>query len=86
MGEVNLIKDDAVSALLDKRHILDEDIVQVITNAEESGEKLFRPDHRRYLAKKWLSEAMFYVEYSVSDEGYAIHSAYIHRSQFKEDK
>jgi hypothetical protein len=86
MGEVKLIKGDAVSTLLDQRHILDEDIEQVITNAEASGEKLYRPDHSRYLAKKWLSEAMFYVEYSISDEGYLIHSAYTHRSQFKEDK
>lgn len=86
MGEVTLIKPDTVSTLLDQRHILDEDIQQVVANAEESGEKLYRPDHPRYLAKKWLSEAMFYVEYSISDEGYVIHSAYTHRSQFKEDK
>ncbi len=83
---MNLIKEDAVSARLSQRHILDEDLVLVIKAAEESGEKLYTPGNEKYLTKKWLSEAMFYVEYSVSDEGYTIHSAYMHRSQFTEDK
>lgn len=86
MGEVKLIKDHEVTARLDKRHILDADIETVLRNAEESGEKLYLPGQERYLAKKWLSEAMFYVEYSVSDRGYVVHSAYTHRSQFAEDK
>lgn len=87
MGEIKLIKDSEVSARLDQRHILDDDIRTVIADAEESGGKLYLPDReKRYLAKKWLSEAMFYVEYSVSDQGYVVHSAYTHRSQFTEDK
>ena len=85
MGELNLIKDDDVVSVLDERHILDEDIEQVIENAEKSGEKLCTPEEDRFLAKMWLSEAMFYVEYSKSDEGYVIHSAYTHRSEFVED-
>ncbi|MEW6667054.1 MAG: hypothetical protein AB1512_17770 [Thermodesulfobacteriota bacterium] len=87
MGEIRLVKDDEVSARLDQRHILDDDIKAVIASAEESGEKLYLPDReKRYLAKKWLSEAMFYVEYSVCDQGHVVHSAYTHRSQFIEDK
>ena len=85
MGELNLIKGDEVIPLLEKRHILDEDIEQVIKNAEESGEKLYQPDGERYLAKMRLSEATFYVEYSLSDEGYVVHGAYTHRSSFIED-
>ena len=85
MGEWTLIKDDEVVALLEKRHILDEDIEQVIKNAEESGEKLYQPDGERALAKMKLSEATFYVEYSPSDAGYVIHSAYSHRSNIIED-
>jgi hypothetical protein len=85
MAELVLIKNDEVVALLEKRHILDEDIEQVIERAEESGEKLYRPDEERYLAKLRLSEATFYVEYGVSAEGYIIHSAYSHRSNILED-
>ena len=85
MGELNLIKDDAVVSLLEDRHILDEDIQQVIQYAEENGEKLYQPDGDRYLAKRRLSEATFYVEYSLSDEGYVVHTAYSHRSVIEGD-
>jgi glutamate synthase (NADPH) small chain len=86
MEDINLIKDDEVSARLEQRHILDEDIEVVIKDAEEKGEKLYMLGHERYLAKQWLSDAMFYVEYTVSDQGYVVHSAYTHRSQFTEDE
>jgi len=85
MGELNLIKDDAVVSLLEDRHILDEDIQQVIQYAEKNGEKLYQPDGDRYLAKRRLSEATFYVEYSVSDEGVVVHTAYSHRSVIEGD-
>ena len=85
MGELKLIKEGEVAALLEKRHILDEDMEQVIRNAEESGEKLYQPVGERTLAKMRLSEATFYVEYSPSDAGYVIHSAYSHRSNIIED-
>ena len=85
MGELNLIKDDAVVSLLEDRHILDEDIQQVIQHAEENGEKLYQPDGDRYLAKRRLSEATFYVEYSLSNEGYVVHTAYSHRSVIEGD-
>ena len=85
MGDLTLVKDDEVAALLEKRHILDEDIEQVIRNAEESGEKLYQPEGERFLAKAKLSEATFYVEYSPSDAGYVVHSAYAHRSEIMEE-
>lgn len=80
-SEVHLIKSDAVASLLEERHILDEDMTQVIKAAEETGEKLYQPDKERYLAKLRISEATFYVEYSISDAGYGVHSAYFHRSE-----
>ena len=84
MSALNLIKSDAVTSILEDRHILDEDIVQVVQVAEETGEKLYQPEGERYLAKLRISEATFYVEYSVSDEGYVVHSAYFHRSEIME--
>lgn len=84
MSELKLIKRDAVTSLLEERHILDEDIVQVIDAAEQTGEKLYQPDGDHYLAKLRISEATFYVEYSIGEEGYVVHTAYFHRSEIME--
>lgn len=81
----NLVKSDAVASLLEERHILDEDIMQVVQRAEETGEKLYQADGDHFLAKLRISEATFYVEYTVGDEGYVVHSAYFHRSEFVEE-
>ena len=51
MVEPTLKKDDAVVSLLERRHVLDEDIQQVIQHAEETGEKLYQPEEDRFLAK-----------------------------------
>ena len=81
-NEMTLIKDEGVTSLLEDRYIIDEDLRQVIHNAEKSGEKLFQPEGDRYLAKLTISDATFYVEYSISDDSYRIHTAYFHRSEF----
>ena len=83
--EIQLIKSDVVASLLEERHILDDDIKQVIYNAEATGEKLFQPEGNRYLAKMTLSNATFYVEYSVADSDYIVHTAYSHRSKIIEE-
>ena len=82
--EIQLIKSDNVASLLEERHILDDDIKQVIYNAEATGEKLFQPEENRYLAKMTLSNATFYVEYSVADGNYVVHTAYSHRTDLEE--
>lgn len=84
MSGITLIKDEQVSALLDQRHIVDSDIEQVISHAESTGEKLYQPDGNSFLAKKQLANATFYVEYSIGEDGYRLHSAYFHRSEFME--
>ena len=78
--EIELIKSDAVASLMEQRHILDDDVKQVIYNAEATGEKLYQPEANRYLAKMTLPNVTFYVEYSVSDGGYEVHTTYSHRS------
>ena len=80
-GEVVIIKDEGVAALLDQRHILDQDVKQVISYAEATGEKLYREGIERYLAKLKTANATFYVEYSPSGNGYQVHTAYFHRSE-----
>lgn len=83
--EMRVIKDDTVASLMEERHILDDDIKQVIYNAEATGEKLYQPEGDRYLAKQTLSNATFYVEYSVADGSYVVHTAYSHRSKIVEE-
>jgi hypothetical protein len=82
--EVVIIKDEPVAKLLDDRHILDQDVKQVISHAEATGEKLYQPGGDRYLAKLQTDNATFYVEYSPSGDGYQVHTAYFHRSQLME--
>jgi hypothetical protein len=80
-GEILLIKDENVVALLDERHILDQDVKQVIAHAEATGEKLYQQGSERYLAKLKTVNATFYVEYSPLTGGYRVYSAYFHRSE-----
>jgi hypothetical protein len=70
---------------MEERHILDDDVKQVIYNAEVTGGKLYQPEGNRYLAKMTLSNATFYVEYSITSDGYAVLTAYLHRSKIAED-
>ncbi|OPY78733.1 MAG: hypothetical protein A4E64_00671 [Syntrophorhabdus sp. PtaU1.Bin058] len=79
--DIVIIKDERVTALLDERHILDQDVKQVIAEAEATGVKLYQPDSERYLAKLQTANATFYVEYSPVPEGYQVHTAYFHKSE-----
>jgi len=83
--EVKLQTSDQVNELLESRGIRVEDVEQVIQNAEEKEEKLYRSGEDRYLAKLGIGEATFYVEYSPAGEGtYLIHTAYSHRATMEE--
>ncbi len=81
---VKLEKSDAVQDLLEERHILDEDLAAVIQHAEKTGEKLYQTDADRFLAKLRINNVYFYVEYSVIEGGYRIHTAYSHRFSLNE--
>ena len=79
--EIQLTKSDEVASLLEHRFISDDVIKQVISDAEATGEKFFQPDSNRYLAKKQIGNATCYVEYSVADGNYIVHTAYSHSAQ-----
>ncbi len=79
--EIKLQKSPEVTALLDNRHILEEEVKQVIHHGETSGEKLYQPETNRFLAKLRLGEVTFYVEYSAEGNAFAVHIAYSHRSE-----
>ena len=78
--DINLELSDEVKRLLADRHIAEDEVKQVINNAETEGEKLYLPDENRYLAKLRIGEATFYVEYSIEEDGYAARTAYAHKA------
>jgi hypothetical protein len=81
-ADIKLEISDAIRNLLEERHILDEDMIRVIQNAEKTGEKLYEPETGRFLSKLRSNKTWFYVEYSKIEGGYRIHSAYSHRVTF----
>jgi hypothetical protein len=77
---VKLEKSAEVAALLDERHITDDDIRNVIATAEKTGRKLYKQDSDHFLSKLRIGQTYFYVEYSPAGESaYKIHKAWAHR-------
>jgi hypothetical protein len=76
---IKLVIEPDVREILEKRRILDEDLKQVIHDAESSGSSLVhsRTGHLKACARPYL--ATIWVEYSAASEGYVIHNAYSHR-------
>ena len=81
---VKLKLSDELKKVLDERHLLEDEIKQVISHAEESGEKLFQPGTNIYLSKLRIGTATFYVKYSAEGDGYTVNSAYAHKSEVTE--
>jgi hypothetical protein len=84
-AQVKLQKTNDVRDLMEDRHILDADLIQVIQHAEKTGEKLYELETDRFLAKLHVKNVYFYAEYSIIEGGFRIHSAYSHRFSFAED-
>jgi hypothetical protein len=92
------IRDD-VATLLEERHILEDNLREVIQHAESTGEKLHGPRGKRFLGKRVTKRPMTnkftgrtivmeftcYVEYSMTDEGYEVHSAYSHNAAIESE-
>jgi glutamate synthase (NADPH/NADH) small chain len=79
--EVKLQVSDEVRQKLEDRHILEDEVKQVIHHAEIEGDKLYQPDANRYLAKLRIGNATFYAEYSIEPDSYIVRSAYAHKSE-----
>ena len=78
--EVKLEKSAEITALMEKRHIIDDDIRNVIANAEKTGRKLYKQDSDHFLSKLRIGQTYFYVEYSTAGEStYKIHTVWSHR-------
>jgi Fe-S oxidoreductase len=80
---IRLIVSSEVAELLEKRRILDEDVQQVIYEAEKSGSVVFHPQTGRLRACHRPFRAAIWVEYSPTPQGYVIHTAYSHRMEVR---
>jgi len=78
---IKLSISDEVRRRIDDRRILENDIRQVIHQAEETGKRLKNADTGHFLAYQQSGNVTFWVEYSPADNGYTIHNAYSHRMQ-----
>jgi hypothetical protein len=76
---MKLVLDEGVSERLEERHITEEDIRRVLCHAEQSGEKLCRPQGGGFLAKRRIAETYFYVEYEPRNGAFCVRTAYAHR-------
>ena len=79
---IQLQLSDEVKEILESRGIHEEEVKMVIYEGETTEKKLYQPESNRFLAKKRIGEATFYVEYSVSEgKKYVVHTAYFHRAE-----
>ena len=77
---IKIEKSAEIAAMLDERYITDENIRDVIANAEKNGRKLYKQDSDHFLSKLRIGQTYFYVEYSPAGEStYKIHAAWAHR-------
>lgn len=77
----------AIFQLLDDRGITLEDVQEAINVGERTGRKFYhRHDKNRFLASARLGNFNVYVEYSPTEGGIILHSAYAHRVMIVSDE
>jgi hypothetical protein len=79
--DIKLQISDDVKKLLQERHILEDELKQVIYHAETEGDKLYQTQSNKLLARLRIGSATFYVEYAVEQDQYIVRSAYAHKSE-----
>jgi len=70
-----------VNRYLEMRHVLEDEVKQVIYHAENTGEKLYKPDINRFLGKLKIGKVTFYADYSYGDGKFILKYGYAHRSE-----
>ncbi len=81
---IRLLISDAVRATLAERLILEEDLRQVIAQAERLGRRLRHRATGHYLAYYRPHTVTYWVEYTPEGEAFVIHNAYSHRMVIEE--
>jgi hypothetical protein len=72
---------EEVNKVIEMRHVLADEIKQVIFHAETTGEKLYQAGGNRYLGKLRIGKATFYAEYAYGKGNFSVKSVYYHRSE-----
>lgn len=81
LEHIRLSISDELKTQLEKRHILDADIRQVIDYAEKSGVRLLNRKSGHLLAHFKPASVTFWVEYTAEGGGFIVHNAYSHRME-----
>ncbi|WP_047811677.1 pyridine nucleotide-disulfide oxidoreductase/dicluster-binding protein [Desulfosporosinus acididurans] len=81
---INLQINDRVWGIMEDRHILIEDIQQVIGYAERTGRKFTNPDNGHSLAHYRPLRVTYWVEYEPQEQGFIVYNAYSHRMEIVE--
>jgi hypothetical protein len=76
---------DTVRGLMEQRMILVDDVRQVIAHAQASGETLLNQETGRQIAHYRTGYVTYWVEYSATQSGFAVHNAYSHRMVVEEN-
>jgi len=76
---------DSVRKLMEQRMILLDDVRQVISHAEVSGEKILNPETGRQIARFRPSCVTYWVEYTANESGFIVYNAYSHRMSVVEE-
>jgi hypothetical protein len=82
---VELVISPEIKGKMEERMILEDDLRQVIHDAERSGKKLLDQATGHFLAHAKLGIVTYWVEYSPGDGGYKVHNTYSHRMQIVGD-
>lgn len=80
-NRLNLEIPEAVWASMEKRHILFEDIEQVISHSAMSGERFYHPGDSSFLANARIGSVTYWVRYKEQENGIHVMSAYSHRME-----
>lgn len=78
-----IIMTEEVRRKANRQKILEEDIYEVISNAETTGRKTLDPETGHYKAYKEIGYITCWVEYSPAEEGYEVYNLYTHRMKIE---
>lgn len=66
--------------------ISDEELIDIIKYAEDSGDLLFESNEKLFLAKKKINDKTIYIEYQKRDDFYNIRKVYFLKAAIKGKK
>jgi hypothetical protein len=77
--QIKLHIEPEVLRITDSRRILENDLRQVIAQAEQTGHRLRNKETNCYRAKLKLGNTTFWVDYQAEEDGFRVFKAFCHR-------